>query len=313
MKIRVERKQITDTILMIRPANFGYNAETAENNAFQSNEGTMTASEIKSEAIKEFDTFIEVLRSADIEVIVIEDSNNPPKKDAVFPNNWISFHQNGAVVTYPMNAASRRNERREDIIESLEENFVIEKRYSFEVYEEEDQFLEGTGSMIMDRENNIIYACLSPRTDIRLLDKFCVLMGCSKLCFNAVDRNGMQIYHTNVMMAVGEEFAIVCLDSLKDEDEQKELIESLDARGKEIIDITYNQMESYAGNMLNVNSVTGENYIIMSEQAYRSLDDNQIERIESHGRILKSNIDVIEKYGGGGVRCMMAEVFLKKK
>ncbi len=303
----------TDTILMVRPANFGFNAETAENNAFQSNDRGEAAVDIAAQAKEEFDAMVQILRSKGVNIIVVEDTNEPKKPDAIFPNNWISFHNNGAVVTYPMFAKNRRIERREDIIEGLKEDFMVDRRYTFEHYEEDGLYLEGTGSMLFDRDRNIMYACLSERTNPQIIDKFCVLMGSERVVFHSVDRNGDTIYHTNVMMALGEDFVVLCTESIPKREELDELLAKLESTGKELIDITFDQMEAFAGNMLQVRNSAGETFLVMSQTAYDSLDSNQIDKLSSKTTILPININTIEYYGGGSVRCMMAEVFLPRK
>ncbi len=303
----------TDTIMMVRPANFGFNAETAENNAFQSNDRGETASNIATQARDEFDAMVKTLKSKGVDIIVVEDTDEPKKPDAIFPNNWISFHRNGAVVTYPMFAKNRRIERREDIIEALKKDFEVDRRYTFEHYEDDSLYLEGTGSMLFDRDRNIMYACLSERTDPQIIDKFCVLMGSERIVFHSVDRNGDAIYHTNVMMALGEDFAVLCKASITKKEELEELLAKLDATGKEVIDISFDQMEAFAGNMLQVRNSSGDTFLVMSQTAYNSLNENQIEKLSSKTSILPININTIEYYGGGSVRCMMAEVFLSRK
>lgn len=303
----------TNTILMIRPANFRYNTQTAENNTFQSDDKDESNALISEKAREEFDVMVELLRSNGVNVIVVEDTPEPKKPDAVFPNNWISFHENGAVLTYPMFAPNRRVERREDIIDELGKTFDVTRRYTFEHYEEDDMFLEGTGSMLFDRDYKVVYACLSQRTDARLLDKFCVLVEYQRFVFHSVDRNGMPIYHTNVMMALGEDFAVICLESIKNPDEVKELRQILERTGKEIVEINYEQMESFAGNMLQVRNDTGQTFLVMSQAAYNSLNDDQIAVLSSKTQLLPIDISTIEYYGGGSVRCMMAEVFLPRK
>ena len=297
---------------MIRPANFGFNEQTAGNNAFQSEDKGESIADIATQARQEFDEMVKTLLGKGVNVIVIEDTDTPKKPDAVFPNNWISFHKNGAVLTYPMFAPNRRIERREDIIEEIGKTFKVDRRYTFEHYEEDDMFLEGTGSMLFDRDNKIVYACLSQRTDARLLDKFCVLVEYSRQMFHSVDRNGMPIYHTNVMMALGEDFVVLCKESIQNPDELKELVSVLERTGKEIIDITYDQMESFAGNMLQVRTEGGDTLLVMSKTAYDSLTTQQIDALSAKTSLLPINIDTIEYYGGGSVRCMMAEVFLPK-
>ena len=300
---------ITDTILMVRPKNFGYNAETAQNNSFQSKEGADQYEAIKTAAIEEFDAMVTELRRHDIEVIVIEDTQEPVKNDAVFPNNWLTTHNNGHIVTFPMYAESRREERREDIVTELTEKYGYKKRYGFEYLESEEQYLEGTGSMIIDRDNRIIYACLSPRTNIMTLEKFAVLENCKKVIFHAYDAQGELIYHTNVMMALGVDFVIICLETIRDADERNELLETFNKTGKTIIDITISQMEQFAGNMLQVKSKLGEKFLLMSRAAYSSLTPKQIDAITQYCKIISIPIPTIEKYGGGSVRCMVAEIF----
>ena len=302
-------RQITDKIMMIRPASFQFNEETAANNAFQT-AGDYDVEAIKAKAIEEFDAMVETLRSKGITVEVIQDTAEPAKPDAIFPNNWISFHENGTVVTYPMYAENRRIERREDIIDTLGQKYEVAKRYTFDYYEEESKFLEGTGSMLFDRENGIVYACLSPRTNIEVLEKFCVLMGVQKIAFRSVDRDDQDIYHTNVMMALGVDFCVICLDSIKNEVEKNEILGALADTGKEIIDITYDQMENFAGNMLQVQNATGDRYLVLSQAAYDSLREDQIKTLSAFTNILPIPITTIETLGGGSVRCMMAEVFL---
>ena len=302
-------KTITDTILMVRPANFGYNAETAENNSFQSNDGADQLDKIRAAALGEFDNMVTELRRYDIEVIVIEDTDSPIKNDAVFPNNWLSTHSNGHIITYPMYAESRRIERREDIVDQLTQSYGYSKRYGFEYLEADEQFLEGTGSMIIDRDYGFIYACLSPRTDIRTLEKFAVLERYRKLIFHAYDRSGELIYHTNVMMALGVDIAIVCLDTVTDVGERQELVKALEESNKTIIEISLDQMEQFAGNMLQVKSKLGEKYLVMSQAAFDSLKIKQIDTIQNHSKIISIPIPTIEKYGGGSVRCMMAEIY----
>lgn len=307
-----ETQQITDTILMVRPAHFGYNEETADSNAFQHTDDTLTAETVQSRAASEFDGMVAGLRAAGVEVIVIDDRPEVYTPDAVFPNNWVTFHEDGSVITYPMYSAKRRMERRADIIEMLSRQYRIEDRLKMEWHERENRFLEGTGSMILDRPNHIVYACLSERTDEELLEEFCLFSGYEKVLFHAMDGQGKPIYHTNVMMALGETFAVVALDTLPIPAERAKLLAFLHHTHKEVIEISIAQMMSFAGNMLQVRSKTGETFLVMSQQAYASLSGEQLACIEAHTRILTANIPTIEMYGGGSVRCMMAEVFLQK-
>jgi hypothetical protein len=301
-------RQTTDTILMVRPKNFAYNSDTAKNNLFQNKEGSENTNEIKKKAVEEFDQFVQVLGNAEVKVLVIDDLEEPELPDSVFPNNWITFHEPGWIITYPMCAEIRSKERREDIVDKISQEFNLVKRYSFEYYEEEKMYLEGTGSMILDRVNKIVYACLSARTNPQLLDKWTVLNNYRSVHFHAVGESGVAIYHTNVMMAMGEKFVIICLDTVKNVEEKKKLIQSFQQTNKTIIEISISQMNSFAGNMLEVRG-GHKNYTVMSTQAYESLDSNQIETIEKFTQILHSDIKTIEKYGGGSVRCMMAEIF----
>lgn len=306
-------QQISDTILMIRPASFGFNPETAESNAFQSSVMEHTATEIRQLAQTEFDDMVKQLRASGVTVIVVEDDDHIIKTDAVFPNNWVSFHQDGTVVTYPMLSSIRRHERREDIIELLEKDFVVSKRIRLEYGEGEGMFLEGTGSLILDRQHRKAYACLSPRTHTALLDDFCQQMGYSAVVFTALDPNGQQIYHTNVMMNIGETFAVVCLESIADAAERAFVVASLEADSKEIIAISFSQMLAFAGNMLQVKDKSGNPLLVMSKTAHDSLTSSQIERLSHHCQLRWYAIPTIEKYGGGSARCMMAEVFLPRR
>jgi hypothetical protein len=301
--------QTTDTILMVRPAHFGYNEQTAESNAFQKRDDRLSPQEISERARREFDGFVARLREAGVQVIVVEDEEQVALPDAVFPNNWVTFHENGAVVTYPMYADLRRLERRQDVIEGLTETFGFRELIHLEQYEKENRYLEGTGSMILDRQNRIAYACLSPRTDRGVLEDFCRRLGYTPMVFTAVDDTGRQIYHTNVLMALGETFVVICLDTVRDREERTRLIELFGETNKEAIRITMAQMMAFAGNMLQVRNTAGDMFLVMSEQAYRSLSDEQIRRIRAHTDILSSQLTTIETYGGGSARCMMAEVF----
>jgi len=298
---------------MIRPANFGFNEETAANNSFQSKDETLSNQEIKSKAMDEFDIFVEKMKAEGINVIVVNDSETPVKPDAVFPNNWVSFHADGTILTYPMFSALRRQERRDDILQELKGIFDVDTTYKLESFEAQNIFLEGTGSMILDRVNKIVYACTSPRTHPTLLKAFCELMKYEQAVFKSVDAKGEDIYHTNVMMALGEDFVVICLDSIQDEVERNMVMDFFKKTKKEIIEISYEQMNSFAGNMLQVRNVEGDTYLIMSTQAYESLHQNQIERIQQKTKILHSSIETIETFGGGSARCMMAEVFLPMK
>lgn len=308
------RLQTTPHILMVRPANFAFNEETAANNAFQSRDGKLSPAEMRERAMKEFDGFVAQLRAAGVNVIVAEDTAMPVKPDAVFPNNWVTFHQDGTIITYPMFAPTRRLERSEAIIETvLNKGFKAGKRIHFESSEAANLFLEGTGSIIFDHTHQLAYACLSPRTDADLLEKLCQSIGYQKVVFHSVDGNGQDVYHTNVMMALGETFVVICLDSVRDAAERQMLERTFQQTGKEIVDISLEQMNAFAGNMLQVRNLQGQTILVMSSTAYKALHTAQIQQLEKHTQLLHAPIDTIETYGGGSARCMMAEVFLPEE
>ncbi len=297
---------------MVRPVRFRMNEETAVNNYFQE-EINLKNEEINRKAQQEFDKFVEKLQEVGVNVVVIDDIYEQNTPDSIFPNNWISFHQSGNVALYPMFAENRRRERREDVLDLLEEKgFVIENVYDYTEAENDNIFLEGTGSMILDRTNEVAYCALSPRADEELFIEFCEDFEYTPVIFKAyqtVEGKRELIYHTNVMMALGETFAIICLDTIDDNAERKAVTESLKRTGKEIITISEEQMHHFAGNMLQVQG-KNETYLVMSEAAYKSLTQKQITNIEKHCKILFSDLETIETCGGGSARCMMAEVFL---
>ena len=306
--------QITNTVLMIRPVRFRMNEQTAVNNYFQEKIDTENQ-QINYQAQQEFDTFVQKLRLVGVKVIVVDDIYEQNTPDSVFPNNWISFHQNGNVALYPMFAENRRRERREDILDKIEaEGFNIENIYDYTSAEQENIFLEGTGVMILDRVNRKAYCALSPRADEDLFIEFCEDFEYTPIIFHAyqqVDDKQALIYHTNVMMAVGDTFAVICADSITDKKERKNVLAHLKDDKKDIIYITTQQMEHFAGNML---QVQGDNstYLVMSDAAYQSLTSAQINQLEQHTKILHTNLTTIETCGGGSARCMLAEVFLPK-
>lgn len=298
---------------MIRPANFGFNAETAVNNAFQSKADRNEESSIRELAKLEFDNMVEALQMANVDVHVWQDDEKVIKPDAVFPNNWFSTTPDGALITYPMFAANRRIERDARILDYVESNFIVERRYEFEHYEDSGLFLEGTGSMIIDHDAHVIYACLSPRTDIQLLDKISVLLNYEVMAFNSVDENSQQIYHTNVMMALAEYHAIICMDSITSMDEQQRLQGRVEAGGKTLFPISHKQVNAFAGNMIQLRNYVGEPVLVMSLQAYNSLTKTQVEILQEHYTLVTPDITTIEKYGGGSARCMIAEIFLEER
>lgn len=301
---------------MIRPVNFRMNEQTAVNNYFQKKLDDQNA-DVNALAQEEFDTFVKKLRNAGVKVVVVDDlkENNTP--DSIFPNNWVSFHQNGKVALYPMFAENRRPERREDILETLEEKgFVIEEIVDYTSAEKEGVFLEGTGSLLLDRENRKAYCALSSRADEELLIEFCEDFEYMPVIFHAyqdVDGARKPIYHTNVMMCLAEDFAVICLDCIDDKKERKNVVKHLKHDEKEIIAITEKQMHEFAGNMLQVEGAFGKKYLVMSDAAHKSLDKTQLENIEKYCGILSSDLETIETLGGGSARCMMAEVFLPER
>ncbi len=299
--------QYTNHLLMIEPVNFGFNAETAVNNTFQVN----TNNNVQEKALQEFNDFVSLLRNNKVDVTVIPDTADPFTPDSIFPNNWISFHEDGTVFLYPMFADNRRKEKKQHIIDELKEKFFVLQINDLSDYEQKDLFLEGTGSMVLDRDNKIAYACLSPRTNIDVLNEFCRLANYEAVSFFSKDMNGVDIYHTNVMMCVADRFAVICLESIPDEKERTSVVEHLSATNKELIDISLDQLNHFAGNMLQVSNESGELFLVMSAQAFSSLTKDQIRRIENYNRILHSSLDTIETSGGGSARCMMAEVFNK--
>ena len=307
--------QTTNTILMVRPVNFRKNEQTAVNNYFQEDINDEKSS-INKKAQDEFDAYVNKLRSFGVHVVVVSDTNENDTPDSVFPNNWISFHNDGTVVIYPMFAKNRRLERREEFLNELEkEGFIINNVCDYTEAEEENIFLEGTGSMILDRENKKAYCAISPRADEELFIEFCEDFEYFPVIFTAnqtVGNSREAIYHTNVMMCVAENFAVICLDSIDDKKERKNVIHHLKESGKEVIKISEQQMHNFAGNMLQVKGKNDERFLVMSQAAYNSLTNTQIERIEKHCRIISSSLDTIETCGGGSARCMMAEVFLPK-
>ncbi len=304
-------RQTTDSLLMIRPANCGFNPQTAQSNSFQKQIEKLSAEEIQARAAAEFDNLAELLRRHDINIFVVEDTPAPVKPDAVFPNNWVSFHSGGTVFLYPMLSEKRNAERRADIIENLEGHFQI--RETVDLSNAENQILEGTGSMVCDHANKIIYACLSPRTDKILLEKFSSLIGYEPITFVCLDAAGAEIYHTNVVMCVGEKLAIICLDTIKNFTERNLVRETLIKTNHEIMEITLEQMNQFAGNMLEVRNNQGKNYLLMSASAHESLNENQLKQIQKYAEILSADIKTIEAVGGGSVRCMLAEIFCEKR
>lgn len=299
---------------MIEPIAFGYNAETAKNNYFQVEQ---TGSDIQSKALAEFNTFVGKLRGKGINVITIKDTLDPHTPDSIFPNNWVSFHKDGKVVLYPMFASNRRVERREDIIESIkDQGFEVDEIDDWSFSETQGHFLEGTGSMIFDHDNKIAYGSVSLRLDEKLFREFCTKFGFTPVVFHSFQTVGTErlpIYHTNVMMCVADQFVVICLDCIDDELEREKVVETIKGSGKEIIEISEDQMQQFAGNMLQVQNKNGEKFLVMSQTAYQSLSADQVAAIEKYCEIIYSDLNTIEVNGGGSARCMLAEVFLPKK
>lgn len=302
--------QHTSHLLMIQPVHFSFNDETAVNNSFQNKSDQAN---VQAKAREEFEQFITVLREHDIDVSVVEDTPDPHTPDSIFPNNWISFHEDGSICLYPMFAVNRRLERKPSVLHAIQQKFTINQTHDFTAHEKNALFLEGTGSMVLDRENKIAYACLSPRTNLDVLNEFCNTMHYKAISFVAVDAAGAPIYHTNVMMCVADDYVVICLDSIKDKHEQELVKESIIQSGKIVIEIDFDQMNHFAGNMLQVHNTKGEKFLVMSSQAYRALLPKQIETIQSFNKIIHSDITTIETNGGGSARCMMAEIFLPLK
>lgn len=309
-------KQTTHTILMIEPVRFGFNDQTAVNNYFQQKD-EVSGSEVQRLALAEFNGMVGKLRARGIDVVVVKDTAEPHTPDSIFPNNWISFHRDGRVVLYPMYAENRRAERRSDILHGLAETgFHITQTVDYTAFEKQHRFLEGTGSMVLDHVHKIAYTALSERSDKTLFLHFCADFGFTPVCFSAnqtVNGKRLPIYHTNVMMCVADKYAVVCLDTLDRPDERQMVTDSLVTSGKEIIDISEEQMHHFAGNMLQVENKEGTCFLVMSQTAYDSLTCMQTARLVSYNEMIPVAIPTIEKYGGGSARCMMAEVFDERR
>ncbi len=313
-KIKKSKMQTTNTVLMIEPIAFGYNAQTAENNYFQVNSEN---AETQEKALKEFKNFVEKLRTKGINVITVKDTMEPHTPDSIFPNNWVSFGSDGKVFLYPMFAPNRRDERRPEILNAVENaGYNITQVEDISKYENEERYLEGTGSMIFDHDYKIAYGSVSLRLDEELFRNFCEKIGYKPVVFHSFQTAGnerLPIYHTNVMMCVADQFVVICLDCIDDETERNHVIEVINSTNKEIIEISEAQMQQFAGNMLQLHNSEGKTFLIMSETAYQSLTPEQISKIEHYSEIIYSDLNTIEVNGGGSARCMLAEVFLPKK
>ena len=301
--------QNTSHLLMIEPVNFGFNTETAANNTFQK----PVTGNIQQNALEEFRSLVTLLQINKIDVTVVKDTMDPYTPDAIFPNNWISFHEDGSIFLYPMFAINRRLERKENVLKAIKEKFVVNRITDLSSYEKQNIYLEGTGSMVLDRQNRIAYACISVRTDITLFNEFCRSNNFIPLSFHANDATGVSIYHTNVMMCIGDSYAIICPQAINNDLEREKLITSIQNTNKEIISISPDQLDHFAGNMLQVINADNERILIISTQAMHSLNKQQVSSLEKHNRIVHSPLHNIEMAGGGSARCMIAEVFLQKK
>ncbi len=300
--------QTTSKILMVRPIKFGFNEQTAGNNAFQVQGIEQT--NVGAKAIAEFDNFVKLLRDAGVEVNVIQDTAEPHTPDSIFPNNWFSRHADGTIVLYPMFAPNRRLERKTAVLDFLRTYHSPKKEVDLTHWESKNIFLEGTGSMILDREHNFIYACASIRTQKEALQELSKAIGYDYFLFDAIDQNGKPIYHTNVLMCVGEKFILSCMEAIHNSEEKAKFVEYAKKFNKEIIEISYEQMNNFAGNMLELKSANGEALIIMSKRAKESLSKEQISQIEKYCKIIAPDLTTIEDNGGGSARCMIAELFV---
>lgn len=303
---------LASSILMIRPAAFAFNEQTSGNNFFQLNL-SVERKQLQRDAVREFDNMVQTLRDCRIDVLVVEDTIEPLKPDAIFPNNWISTSPTGAICIFPMFAPNRRYEKRNDILQILNEKFTIKDVQDWSEYEKEGRYLEGTGSMIMDYDNKMIYAAISERTNVQVLEKFASVNDCQAIVFIATDKNGNHIYHTNVMMTLGDSFSVLCEESIDEEWELIAVRQILESTEHNIIPISREQMHCFAGNMQQLQNDKGEKILVLSETAYNSLRVEQKKMLEAYSQLLPISIPTIEKVGGGSVRCMIAEIFLQKK
>lgn len=301
-----------NTILMIRPGAFGFNTETASDNLFQVKTG-VSNKVLQLNALAEFDNMVSRLRINGVDVRVIEDTATPIKPDAIFPNNWFSTSPNGKLFVYPMYAPSRRAEKRDDIIQTLKKQFIIKDFQDWSEFEAEGRYLEGTGSMVIDHDNKLIYAAISERTSIALLERFAAANRYQAIPFLATDKDGFPVYHTNVVMALGEQFCVICEEAIEEEWELIAVRQLLESTHHHIIPITRAQMHSFAGNMLELKNNNGEHLLVLSQTAYDALRKEQKQMLEAYTKLLPIAIPTIEQAGGGSVRCMMAEVFLEKR
>ncbi|QNR23880.1 citrulline utilization hydrolase CtlX [Croceimicrobium hydrocarbonivorans] len=305
---KLSAQQSTSQILMIRPARFGFNSETADSNSFQENSGE-EASAIQNRALAEFDAMVEKLRSKGVKILVADDTDLPIKPDAIFPNNWVSFHGRGVMVLHPMKARNRRWERRPVLVRTLKCGFQVKTILDLSESESRGEFLEGTGSLVLDRIHHIAYAALSPRTHMSALKDFCDHLEYELHAFHTLDFKGQEIYHTNVILTLGTDFAVICAEAISDEEERNSVLKTLQQSGKDLILISPEQVQNYCGNMLEVRSEEGRAFLVVSETALKAFDSSQIRQLEKYVELIPVSINTIEKVGGGSARCMMAEIF----
>lgn len=297
--------QTTSKVFMVKPVRFGYNPQTAGNNAFSRPGRENSAQE---NALREFTSYVALLRANKIDVVIGEDTSTPHTPDSIFPNNWFSTHEDGTMVLYPMSTLNRRHERKEELLEVIRKNFEVRRLIDLTWWENDNLYLEGTGSMVLDRENKIVYAAKSQRTSEKVLEDFCKQMCYTPVYFEAYDRQGVAIYHTNVMMSVGTAYAIVCMESIRPEDRDR-VLGSIRDSGRKILDISFDQLEHFAGNMLELHNSEGRPILVMSASARKSLTTEQNRELSAHYKLLSPQLDYIETHGGGSARCMLAELF----
>ena len=309
--------QTTSKVLMVKPARFAFNPQTGGNNAFSRPGRESSAQE---NALREFTSYVALLRANKIDVVIAEDTPHPHTPDSIFPNNWFSTHEDGtlvlypmsapnrSLVLYPMSAPNRRNERKPEVLEVIRKNFEVRRLIDLTWWENDNLFLEGTGSMVLDRDNKIVYACKSYRTSEQVLADFCKQMSYTPVFFEAYDRNGVAVYHTNVLMSLGTAYCIICTESIRPEDRER-VLASITGSGRKILDISFDQLESFAGNMLELSSPSGRPVLVMSATARKSLTTEQSRELSAHYKLLSPQLDYIETHGGGSARCMLAEIF----
>ncbi len=306
--LNLEKTHFAQTVLMVRPAAFGFNSETAESNTFQ-RELKLSNEEILEQALIEFDGAVDLLRNHGIDVYVVEDSLIPTKPDAIFPNNWISFHENKTLVLYPMEALNRRCERRLEVVLQLQQKFNYTNVIDLSHFELQGKFLEGTGSIVFDHESKVAFAVLSSRTNEDVLKELCQRIGYKPFVFRAFDSNGHPVYHTNVVMCMGDDFVVICLKAIPDEESRADLLKEFAQLGKKVLEISLEQMNRFAGNMLLLKDRHGRNKLVLSETAFQSLAEAQVSFLKSRAELIRFQIPTVEFIGGGSARCMLAEVF----